>query len=227
MNAHLRHDLQLLLQSMLEGKLPRNLSWSDVLELIRHIGEVQPHGEDEFAFVVGTQRAFFKPPHGKDLDMEEVSRLRKFLHQAGLQASAAKPRVPGRVLVVIDHHAAHVYKNVDGARPKNETTVKPYDPFGFHHHLIHRKEAHYEGERVPEESSFYDEIAKDLATANEIVVVGHATGKSNAANFLLEYLKAHHPAVAQHVVATETEDLSALTEPEIEQLVQKHMSAQS
>jgi len=44
----------------------------------------------------------------------------------------------------------------------DERKVQPYDPYNFHHHLIHRKEAHYRGERVPEEDSFYEEIAKDI-----------------------------------------------------------------
>jgi tryptophan 2,3-dioxygenase len=221
MDTPLRHDLQVLLESLLGGKLPRNLSWSDVFELIGQIGEVQSHGGDEFAFVVGTQRAFFKRPHTHDLDVEEVSRLRRFLHEAGLQASAVQPHASGQVVVVIDHHAAHLYRDVGDSRPEDKTTVKPYDPFGFHHHLIHRKEAHYQGERVPEESSFYEEIAKDLEHAEEIILVGHGTGKSSAANFLSEYLKTHHPALAHKVIASETADLSALTELEIEQLAKK------
>jgi hypothetical protein len=30
--------------------------------------------------------------------------------------------------------------------PADERKVQPYDPFNFHHHLIHRKEAHYRGQ---------------------------------------------------------------------------------
>jgi stalled ribosome rescue protein Dom34 len=93
----------------------------------------------------------------------------------------------------------------------------------FHHHLIHRKEAHYRGERVPEEDSFYEEIAKDITPANEIVLIGHATGKSNAADFLKEYLKTHHPDISRRVIATESADLSAVTEPEIEALAKRRM----
>ena len=120
------------------------------------------------------------------------------------------------MIVVIDHHAAHVYHDVGGSRPTDERKVQPYDPYNFHHHLIHRKEAHYRGERVPEEDSFYEEIAKDITPANEIVLIGHATGKSNAADFLKEYLKTHHPDISRRVIATESADLSAVTEPEIE-----------
>ena len=94
---------------------------------------------------------------------------------------------------------------------------------GFHHHLIHRKEAHYEGERVPEDTSFYEQVAKDLVPAQEIILIGHGTGKSSALEYLAQYLKTHHPTIFERVTATETADLSALTEPEIEAIAKKHM----
>jgi hypothetical protein len=113
---------------------------------------------------------------------------------------------------------------MDESRPEEKTTVRPYDPFGFHRQLIHRKEAHYEGERVPEEYSFYDEVAKDLVHDDEaIIVIGHATGTSSALDFLLEYLKKHYSTIASRIIAAEKVDLSALTEGEIEQLVNQHM----
>ncbi len=69
--------------------------------------------------------------------------------------------------------------------------MQPYNPHHFRHQLIHRREAHYHGEPVPEEDWFYEEIAKDITRANEIVLIGHATGKSNAADFLKEYSKSY------------------------------------
>jgi len=215
--------LESLYQNLLNGKLPRNLSWSEAVELVEHLGEVQPHGGDEFVFRVGAQRVFFKRPQTHDLGLEEVSRLRKLLKEAGPGSHAEGPAQPSRMIVVIDHHAAHVYQDLGGSRPENEHKVRPYDPYNFHHHLIHRKEAHYSGERVPEEDSFYEEIAKDITPANEIILIGHATGKSNAADFLKEYLKTHHPDTSRRVIATESADLSAVTEPEIESLAKRHM----
>ncbi len=217
--------LESLYQNLLNGKLPHNLSWSEAVELVEHLGEVQPHGGDEFEFRVGDQRAFFKRPSTHDLDVEEVSRLRKFLKEARPSAQVEEPTQPGRMIVVIDHHAAHVYQDFGGSRPADERQVQPYDPFNFHHHLIHRKEAHYRGERVPEEDSFYEEVAKDITAANEIVLIGHAIGKSNAAEFLSAYLKTHHPEISRRVIATESADLSAVTEPEIEALAKRHMIA--
>ena len=221
MNKH----LESLYQNLLNGKLPHNLSWGEAVELVDNLGEVQPHGNDEFLFRVGGQRAFFKRPHTHDLDVEEVSRLRKFLQEAGRSEQMEEAARPLRMIVVIDHHAAHLYQDIGGARPSDEHTVRPYDPFHFHHHLIHRKEAHYRGERVPEEYSFYEEVAKDLALANEIVLIGHATGKSNAADFLKEYLRTHHSDISRRIIAIESADLSAVTEPEIEALARRHMIA--
>lgn len=195
------------------------------MELIQHLGTAEPHGDDEFAFVVGTQRAFFKRPHNHELGVEEVSRLRRFLKEAGADAATTPATQPRRVIVVIDHHAAHVYQDVDGSRPEDEVSIRPYDPFHFHHHLIHKKEAHYRGEHIPEETSFYEEIAKHLAPAQEIVLIGHGTGKSDAAEFLMNYLKTHHSEIAQRVRGVETADLSALTEPEIEVIAKKYMIA--
>jgi len=215
--------LESLYQNLLNGKLPHNLSWSEAVELVEHLGEVQPHGGDEFVFRVGGQRVFFKRPQTHELGLEEVSRLRKLLKEAGPGSHAEGPAQPSRMIVVIDHHVAHVYQDLGGSRPENEHKVRPYDPYNFHHHLIHRKEAHYSGERVPEEDSFYEEISKDITPANEIVLIGHAKGKSNAADFLKEYLKTHHPDTSRRVIATESADLSAVTEPEIESLAKRHM----
>ena len=158
--------LESLYQNLLNGKLPHNLSWSEAVELVEHLGKVQPLGGDEFVFRVGSQRVFFKRPQTHDLGVEEVSRLRKFLEEAGPSSHAEEPAQPSRMIVVIDHHVAHVYQDFGGSRPADERKVQPYDPYNFHHHLIHRKEAHYRGERVPEEDSLYEEIAKDITSTS-------------------------------------------------------------
>jgi len=223
--THLRHDEKMLYESLIEGKLPRNLSWADTVELIGKLGTVQQHGDNEFVFEVGGQREFFKKPHTHDLGTDEVSKLRKFLRTAKPPDDAGTPAQPNKMVVVIDHHAAHVYQDSGAKAPESEKTVRPHDPWGFHHHLIHKKEAHYVGERVPEERSFYEEVAAALKPANEIVLIGHGTGTSSAVDHLLAFLKENHSEIAERVKATETVDLSAVTQPEIEALAKKHMIA--
>ena len=225
MNTDLHHKFAKLHQSLLHGKLPRSLHWSDVVDLIGHMGQVQAHGGDEFAFVVGTRREVFKRPHTPEIGVEEVSRLRKFLKLAGSESSPDKSIQPRRMVVVIDHHAAHIFRDPDESSSRDAVTVAPYDPYHYHHHLVHRKEAHYEGDRVPEETSFYEEVAAALASADEIVLVGNGTGKSSAVSVLEDYLKKHHIDLSRRVKATEIIDLSALTDPEIEAIAKRHMIA--
>ena len=225
MNHPLRRDHQELLQSLVSGKLPRNLSWRSVIDLIGNIGEVKPHGNDEFIFAVGSQKRFFKRPSGHNLAVDEISRLREFLKEVDTLGMAVKAPNIERMVAVVDHHVAHIYHEPGDGGSQDQVNVKPYDPFGFHQHLVHRKEAHYIGERVPEEDSYYEEIAMDLVHAAAIILVGNATGKSSAVRSLIEYLKAHRPEQFQRIVATEMVDLSALTARQIEEIVKRHFEA--
>ena len=218
MTTHLRHDLERLRESLLSGKLPRNLSWASVVGLVSHFAEVESTGNDEFTFVVGSHRASFKKPSGHELAVEEVARLRRFMKDCVSVPETHAPRQPRRMVVVIDHHDAHVFHDPDESQPVDEVTVQPRDPFHYHHHLVHRKEAHYSGERVPEDPAFYEDVARLLGSADEIVLIGHGTGKSNAASFLNAYLQTHHPAIYRQVIATEVADLSALTAPKLKRL---------
>jgi hypothetical protein len=222
---HLHHKLAVLHQSLRHGKLPRSLHWSDAVELIGHLGQVQPHGGDEFAFVVGTEREIFRRPRSSELGVEEVSQLRRFLNRAGSESPPAKSKQPCLMVVVIDHHAAHIFRRPGQSSPQDTVSVEPYDPHHFHRHLVHRKEAHYQGDRAPEETSFYEEVAAALVPANEIVLIGHGTGKSSAVDFLVEHLRKHHIDISRRVKATETADLSALTDPELEAIAKRHMIA--
>jgi hypothetical protein len=208
MSEHLHHKLEVLHQSLLNGKLPRTLHWNDTLELIGHLGDVEARGGDEFAFVIGTQREYFKRPRTPEFGTEEVSRLRKFLKNAAAEPTPVKLDHSCRLMVVvIDHRAAHVFRDAAGSQ------------------LVHHNEAHYRGDRDPDEASFYEEVATALAPANEIVLIGHGTGKSNAAKVLAEYLQKHHPELSRLVKATETADLSALTATEAEAIAEQYLMA--
>jgi len=224
MSEHLHHKLAVLRQNLLQGKLPRSVRWDEAFELIEHLGHVEPHGGEEFAFVVGAQRELFKRPHGQDLGIDEVSRLRRFLKAADAGPAAAEHAADSPTVVVIDHHGAHLYRDANAGGAQQGVEIKPYDPHHFHHHLVHRKEAHYQGDRVPEETSFYEEIAQALVSARGIVLVGHGVGKSSAVDVLLSHLKAHHPDLAQRIKGVEVVDLSALSEPQIEAIVRRKLN---
>jgi hypothetical protein len=128
MSGQLHHKFAKLHQSLLHDKLPRSLHWSDVVDLIGHLGQVQAHGGDEFAFVVGARREVFKKPHTPEIGVEEVSRLRKFLKLAGSESPPEKFNQPRRIVAVIDHHAAHIFRDLGESGPQDAATITPYDP---------------------------------------------------------------------------------------------------
>jgi hypothetical protein len=81
MAGYLHYKLSRLHQSLLHGR-PPILHWSDVLELIRHLGHVELRGENEFTFIVGNQRDLFMRSHTPEFGIHEISRLRKLLENA-------------------------------------------------------------------------------------------------------------------------------------------------
>jgi hypothetical protein len=225
MTEHLHHKLAVLHQNLLHGKLPRSVRWTDAIELVEHLGQVDAQGGEEFAFTIGAERELFRRPHNSELGMDEVSRLRRFLHAAGREpAESPRPAHHPTTVIVIDHHSARVFQDLDGGGAQAEITIEPYDPHHFHRHLIHRKEAHYEGDRVPEDPSFYKQIVEALVPAQDIVLIGHGVGKSSAVELLLDHLKRNHSDIAARVKVTEIGDLSALTEPQIDALVGRVLS---
>ena len=90
----------------------------------------------------------------------------------------------------------------------------------FLHHLTHKDQSRERGQRAPEDASFYERIGDALAAADRIVVVGHGTGKSNAALHLTEYLRTHHRETYQRIVREIAADLSAITTPQLLELAE-------
>lgn len=119
------------------------------------------------------------------------------------------------LMVVVDHHAAKIYRIDITSQSHAEHEIKPYDPHHFLHHLTHKDRSREAGQRTPEEYSFYEQIARALAPARKIVVIGHGTGKSNAAHHLIEHIRSHHPAIYQRIVHEVVADLSSITPPQL------------
>jgi hypothetical protein len=214
--AHLR-----ALEAVFRHPAAQNLEWMDVLGLIARIGVVNEKGDNKFAFDVGGQHLQMHKPHSKDLTSSEVADLRHFLQRAGWSpqgpsqsAAGPEPAAP-TLMVVIDHHGAKIYR-IDPARGVDaKREIRPYDPHYFLHHLTHKEESRQQGQRAPEDAAFYQQIGDALAAGGGIVVVGHGTGKSNAAEHLIEYLRTHRRDTYERIVREIGTDLSATTTPQL------------
>ncbi|MFO0760011.1 MAG: hypothetical protein U0359_26235 [Byssovorax sp.] len=70
------------------------------------------------------------------------------------------------------------------------------------HTQLHRKLGSDDGHRAPEDDRYYEEIARALGEATEILVLGPATAKLE----LIKYLHHKDPKIAERVVGVETVD---------------------
>lgn len=227
---HLHKHQAALLKSLLTGPLPYNALTHDVMSLFEHLGIVEDHGHNKLLLKIGQEQRVLPRPRGKHLTTEELSGVRHLLVGSGIEALASNSNVVENEdisqkpwVVVIDHHAARFYHATEASRPEAIGRTSPRDSHGFHRHLIHRKEANYQGDRVPEDDEFYKEIASKLMDAPAIVIIGHATGKSDAAAYLISYLEKHCAYIATRIVGIEVADISALTDPEVEALAERHL----
>jgi hypothetical protein len=198
-----------------------NLKWMDVVALIEKIGAVHEKGGNKFSFDVGGEHYLMHKPHTKDLTSSEIVDLRHFLQRAGWSPEAPsqpaahpEPAAP-TLMVVVDHHGAKVYRIDAASGDASKQMITPYDPHHFLHHLTHKEQSREQGQRAPEDADFYKRVSDALAAGGRIVVVGHGTGKSNAAQHLTQYLRTHHRETYQRIVREIGADLSAVTTPQL------------
>ena len=221
------------LEALFRHPTAHNLEWMDVVALIEKIGAVHRKANDKFAFDVGAEHYQMHKPHTKDLTSSEVVDLRHFLQRAGWspeepsQAAARPEPAPPTLMVVVDHHGAKIYRIDTASGDASKREIKPYDPHHFLHQLTHKEQSREQGQRAPEDPGFYKQIGDALAAGSRIVVVGHGTGKSNASQHLMEYLRAHHPGTYQHVVGEIGADLSATTTPQLLELADQALGQAS
>ncbi len=228
------HGAQLrTLEALFRHPPAHNLEWMDVVALIEKIGAVHQTGDNKFTFDVAGEHHLMHKPHTKDLTSSEVVDLRHFLQRAGWspdapsQAAARPDPAPPSLMVVVDHHGARIYRIDTESGKASEEEITPYDPHHFLHHLTHKEQSRERGQRAPEDADFYRRIGDAVAAGGKIVVVGHGTGKSNAATHLAEYLRTHHRETYQRVVHEIGVDLSAVTTLQLLALAQQALGRAS
>jgi len=203
------------LEAIFRHPVPHNLGWMDALHLLTHLGSAEEKADGKYSLTIEGQHLIFHKPHGKHLDAREVTDLRHYLASAGISPQNPYGTAPGTephavdVVVLIDHHGAKLYR-IALSSTQAGAAVKPYDPHHFLHHLHHREELREQGQRAPEDLTFYDRIAEALRDAHRIVLLSHGTGESNAAQILAERLEKKHPNVYARIVRKAAVNTSAM-----------------
>jgi hypothetical protein len=208
------------LEAIFHHPAPQNLSWMEVLRLLKHLGSADERADGKYSLTINGNHLVFHKPHGKQLDASQVDDLRHYFALSGISpdnpygtpATAAPSSAD--IIVLIDHHGAKLYQ-IRLSSDQQPETVTPYDPHHFLHHLHHRDETSEQGQRPAEDLIFYDRIAHALRDANRIVLLSHGTGSSNASNVLAERLKKQHPSIYAKIVRQAEINTSAMTEANV------------
>ena len=206
--------------------LSHNLEWRDVIALFSKLGTVEHKSGNELVFTLAGEHHAIRETHGKNLPAEAVMTFRHMLNHAGWSPETApsvppgnappeEPPTPPDLLVVVDHHEAHLYQLDLAAADQTSHAIMPYDPHHFLHHLSHKDQSRERGQRAAEDPSFYASIAEALRPAGRIVVVGHGHGHANAGRHLAAYLQLHHKDLFQRLSLDVDADLSAITTPQL------------
>jgi stalled ribosome rescue protein Dom34 len=99
-------------------------------------------------------------------------------------------------VVWIDHSQARIFHL--GLSGSDEVTLHPHLPT---RHLHHKANAIGSGHAAPE-TAFFAEVAKALADAGEILIIGPASAKTELAS----HIRAHAPDLAKRIAAVEPAD---------------------
>ena len=221
-NAQIHGRDRTLLGRIFHHPTSNNLEWREVVAFVGRIGSAEEKRDDQWGFTRAGRTATFLRPREKDMDPREVERLRHLMQDAGLSPYSTEileispTPADNDALIVVDHHEARIYRlDPETVGGETETTLRPYDPQGYIHHLAHKEGGNYRGQRAPEDLDYYDRIAAAVANAPRVAIVGHGTGKSSAMNVLSQRLKAHSQKMRARVVATATVDLSSATDRQL------------
>jgi hypothetical protein len=192
----------------------RNLQWRDVRSMLSSVAEVtEEHGGGNVKFTRNGQTLTVHPPRRKDFsDVQELMHIRQFLERSGAPSQAAVPDGV-HLLVVIDHREARIFRaELRGSVPER---ITPYDPYGSRRHLRHVEEDDASGRRKGELNTFYEAVARTLAGAERILILGSSTGGSSAMVHLAGELKRRHPELARRVSGTLVVDGGHMTDNQL------------
>jgi hypothetical protein len=214
MDSQLSTTHQKTYQHIFQHPLPHNLQWREVWSMLNAMPDANAVEDTDGKLKVtrNGQTLTLHRPRGKDLaDNEELMQIRHFLERSG--SPAPSPAKTGtHLLVVIDHREARIFSTeLHGSVPQR---ITPYDPFGFGR-ALHYNQDDSNGQRKPEQKSFYEAIAKTLQGANQILLFGTATGASSAMEQLLADLKKNHKEIAAKITNSITVDEHHLTEDQL------------
>ena len=129
------------------------------------------------------------------------------------QAVEAKLSLTGkRAVVAIDFNHARIYA-IDAPTHSRPDEVRAQDPWNLDHNLYHRAgnpDGSYDIDLI-DTDKFFQTVAHEIKAADEVLLLGHGKGKSNASHIFEAYLRKHYSDVAEKIVADVRCDIDDIT----------------
>ncbi len=185
---------------------------ANVLALFTHLGEVVVEHNGNLKVTRRGHVLILPSPRTKDVTTtEELMKLRHFLGQSETARPAANPPA-AHLLVVIDHHAARLFRaELRGAVPE---LILPYEADG-HLRQAHPARDFFSGKEKAAPGAFFEPVARALKGAEKILIFGTGTGASSEMAQFTAWLKKHHADLAGRILGTRVVDEHHLTEAQL------------
>jgi len=122
------------------------------------------------------------------------------------------------IVLTVTHKETHIWATgIDkGTKPEKIYAPEKVDRRHF------RLDPNIKGSGEQREEGIYlEKIAHAIASASEILLIGHGHAKASEMLHLIQYLERKHPLISAKVVDAIDTNLDAMTEPEILALARK------
>ena len=179
---------------------------------------VQQESGDRLAVDINGHRQVFRRQHDGLVEIEDIE------HARHLFAAHETTEGSGRLFVTLSHDNAGFYDfdlSAHDVEVDQHEHEKNPGARGHHMRTVEKKTGCDDENDL---KRFFDDLVADLnkdAAGRDFVLLGHGTGKFNAAQAFAEYReKDTHPLHA-HVIAVGDIDLSSAGEPELEKKAQE------
>jgi len=219
------------LEKLFAHPIPTDLKWSRVVGLICGLGasaQATSRSHMKFQLPNASELTVPIPRHDQISSREELAAIRSYLEQNNVtpdhpEYTPRKPELDGTCMLLhLAHQESSLYTvETDGAEVHN---LRPYDPWFHRHHLDHRKEASFEGQRAPEQPAYFKELRAASRNADQLLIVGHGDGRTDLRALFLQDLATHDPELLKRVVDVLTVD-EHLTEPQLLALARETFGA--
>jgi hypothetical protein len=200
-----------ILQQLFAHPVARNIEWSELIPALADAGDLQVEKNGNYRFTRGDHTLVFEA-RGKEVDVEEVIKLRHFLESSEI-SDTNDPDLVDVVIIAVDHHKAAVYRNFGTGFEK---------AMSLHADLTEERKLHSHPTTAPyheqsplPENDYYESLIDEIAKSGRVVILSHGTGTSNAGEQLMDMLDKKHSDLVAKIVAVKDCDLEAMSDSEL------------